>query len=83
MPISISLQAAWAIVERRIIAPDAPAAQRVEAQVAFYMGVHAALTAQLQAAAAVDQGALDVLHILTDEVEDFFELFGMSTAVAN
>lgn len=83
MPTPITLQSAWAIVERRIIAPGTPAEQRVEQQIAFYMGVHAALSAQLQAAALVDQGALDVLNILTDEVADFFELFGLSTEVPN
>lgn len=69
----ITLQSAWAIAERADVTP----------QVAFYMGVHAALTAQLQAAELVDQGAVDVLHILTDEVESFFELFGLSTSVPN
>lgn len=69
----ITLQSAWAIAERADVTP----------QVAFYMGVHAALCAQLEAAALADQGALDVLNILTDEVADFFELFGLSTEVPN
>jgi hypothetical protein len=73
MPTPLSLHSAWAIAERADVPP----------QVAFYMGVHAALSAQLQAAALVDQGATDVLNILTDEVESFFELFGLSTAVPN
>lgn len=73
MPTPITLQSAWAIAERADVTP----------QVAFYMGVHAALCAQLEAAALADQGALDVLNILTDEVADFFELFGLSTEVPN
>ena len=73
MPTPISLHTAWAIAERADVPP----------QVAFYMGVHATLSAALQAAAVVDGGAIDVLQILTDEVESFFELFGLSTAVPN
>jgi hypothetical protein len=68
-----SLQSAWAIAERANVPP----------QVAFYMGVHAALSAQLQITAASDQAALDVLQILDDEVQAFFELFALPTAVAN
>ena len=78
----ISLQSAWAIVERRVIDPATPQAQRLDAQIAFYMGVHAALQAQLQAIAE-KAGADDVLLILLDEVESFFELFGTPTAVPN
>lgn len=78
----ISLQSAWAIVERRVIDPATPQTQRLDAQIAFYMGVHAALQAQLQAVAE-HNGATDVLLILLDEVEAFFELFGTPTAVPN
>lgn len=78
----ISLQTAWAIVERRVIDPATPQSQRLDAQIAFYMGVHAALQAQLQALAE-KAGADDVLLILLDEVEAFFDLFGTSTAVPN
>jgi hypothetical protein len=70
---SSSLASAWAVAERASVPP----------QVAFYMGVHAALSAQLAAVKLPDAMTADALACLQFEVEEFFDLFGLSTATPN
>lgn len=80
---SSSLASAWAVVERSpMLAAAAPVA-KMDARVAFYMGVHAALSAQLAAVKLPDAMTADALACLQFEVEEFFDLFGLSTGVAN
>lgn len=70
---SSSLASAWAVAERAAVPP----------QVAFYMGVHAALSAQLAAVKLPDSMTADALACLQFEVEEFFDLFGLAKGVAN
>lgn len=78
-----SLQTAWALVERCTVPPDAPLAQRLDAQTAFYMGVHAAVSAQLAAATGADPVLVDILAVLEDEVAAYFELLATPITRAN
>ncbi|AMM14230.1 hypothetical protein AX768_09120 [Burkholderia sp. PAMC 28687] len=80
---SSSLASAWAVVERSTLLIGVSPVAKVDAQVCFYMGVHAALSAQLAAVKMPDAMTADALACLQLEVEDFFDLFGLSTATSN
>ena len=82
-PAGPTLDSAWLIVERSAMLARAKAITPLDARVVFHMGVQATLAALLGAIPMPDQQTADALACLQFEVEEFFDLFGLSTGVSN
>jgi hypothetical protein len=82
-PAAPTLDSAWLVVERSGMLARARSITPLDARVVFHMGVQATLSALLSAIPVQDQPTADALACLQTEVKDFFDLFGLSTAVPN
>lgn len=78
-----TLDSAWLIVERSAMLTKARPITALDARVIFHMGVQSTLAALLGAIPIPDQLTADALAALQFEVDEFFDLFGLSTAVRN
>lgn len=81
--VPMSIASNWELFERRVISPSAPAVQRHEMKMAFYVGVQAMLFLQLELAELPEQHAVGVLKQLYGESESFFKMFATPTTTAN